>query len=78
VIGSSQVVYELHVNGLMNRLPDILEDQTGHPYVLYRDPAFDRQHSLMSSYKRVYLIEEQKQFNKSISTIREYIKWESG
>ena len=66
-------------SGLIGRMEAAgLQDMNGLPLSLYGDPAYPMRNFLLCPFKGANITEEQQNFNRSMSSVREAVEWEFG
>ena len=76
--GKSHDAGMLRKSELLQKLEEHCTTQDEHPLCIYGDPAYPLRLHLPAPYKHNNLTEEEKQFDKAMSSVRVSIEWDFG
>ena len=68
----------LRMSGLLESLQTHCNTAAGEPLCIYGDPAYPLRRHLQAPYKNANLSDEEKAFNKSMSSVRVAVEWVFG
>ena len=68
----------LRQSELLQKLEEHSTTQDGHPLCIYGTPVYPLRPHLQAPYKHSNLTEEEKQFNKAMSSVRVSVEWAFG